>query len=123
MAQAFASWIARHPDDGRYILTNGYDWTYFTVDDVPFFVKGVHVEQDRVRLVLSDETEEPLDARSLSLGDNGALYASVKNGAFEARFTPETQTLLAPILVGEDSEVRVSVGGSEHAIRQRIAAP
>ena len=26
----------RHPDDGRYILTNGYDWTYFTVDDAPY---------------------------------------------------------------------------------------
>ena len=68
------------------------------------------------------ETEEALDAKSLSLGINGALYVNVKDGAFEARFTPETQTLLAPILVGEDSEVRVSLGGSEHAIRQRIAA-
>ena len=37
---AMHTWIARHPDDGRYILTNGYDWTYFTVDDVPFFVPG-----------------------------------------------------------------------------------
>ena len=27
LAEAFHTWIARHPDDGRYILTNGYDWT------------------------------------------------------------------------------------------------
>jgi uncharacterized protein len=121
MAQAFATWIARHPDDGRFILTNGYDWTYFIVDDVPFFVKGVHVEKDRVRLVLSDETQELLDPESLSLGENGALYVKVKNGSFEARFTPEAQTRLAPILVGEDSEVRVSLAGVEHGIHQRIA--
>ena len=41
MATAFASWITTHPDDGRFILTNGYDWTYFTVKDAPFFVKRV----------------------------------------------------------------------------------
>src|SRR5262249_16688768 len=42
MSTAFASWIAIHPDDGRFILTNGYDWTYFTVKDAPFLVR--HVE-------------------------------------------------------------------------------
>ena len=34
LARALASWIARHPDDGRFILTNGYDWTYFTVEKI-----------------------------------------------------------------------------------------
>ena len=37
MARAFASWVARHPDDGRYILSNGYDWSYFRVEDAPRF--------------------------------------------------------------------------------------
>ena len=40
LGAALHSWIARHPLDGRYILTNGYDWTYFTVDDAPFFVRS-----------------------------------------------------------------------------------
>jgi hypothetical protein len=26
------SWIARHPHDGRLILTNGYDWCYFQAE-------------------------------------------------------------------------------------------
>ena len=26
LEQALRSWIGRHPDDGRLILTNGYDW-------------------------------------------------------------------------------------------------
>src|ERR1700759_5395685 len=52
-------WIRRHPLDGRYILSNGYDWTYFTVDDAPFFVERVRLEPDRVEpdrvvLTLSD---------------------------------------------------------------------
>jgi uncharacterized protein len=41
MQEAFASWISRHPDDGRHILCNGYDWSYFDVQDVPFFVRGL----------------------------------------------------------------------------------
>jgi hypothetical protein len=122
MAQAFATWIARHPDDGRYILTNGYDWTYFTVEDVPFFVKGVHVERDRVRLVLSDESEEDLDPMGLTLGENGALYLKVKDGSFDARFTPEAQTLLAPVLVGDEGEPLVELAGKRHHIQARIAA-
>jgi len=36
LESALHTWIARHPDDGRFILTNGYDWTYFRVEDAPF---------------------------------------------------------------------------------------
>ncbi len=27
LAQAMHGWVSRHPDDHRFILTNGYDWT------------------------------------------------------------------------------------------------
>ena len=58
LAAALHRWIARHPDDGRFILTNGYDWTYFTVADAPYFVRALRVEPERVVLLLSDESEE-----------------------------------------------------------------
>src|SRR6185369_4619763 len=74
MRRAFASWIARHPDDGRFILSNGYDWTYFTVEDVPFFVETVRSVGGAPVLVLSDGSEEPLDPKTLTTGDAGALY-------------------------------------------------
>src|SRR6185369_14137299 len=67
LAAALHTWIGRHPDNGRFILTNGYDWTYFKVDDVPFFVRSIRVENGEAErderdavLVLSDGTEEPL---------------------------------------------------------------
>src|SRR5580704_9868593 len=44
LADALHGWISRHPDDGRYILTNGYDWTYFSVDDAPYFVRALRGE-------------------------------------------------------------------------------
>ncbi len=105
LADAMHTWIARHPDDGRYILTNGYDWTYFTVEDVPFFVRSVRDEGGEAMLVLSDGTEEPLDPATARLGDGGAVYVKVKAGAnggpFEAKLTRFAQTQLGPFL-GED---------------------
>lgn len=120
MARAFASWIARHPDDGRYILTNGFDWTYFTVDDVPFFVRSLRIEGDRAILTLSDGSEEPLDPSTLEVGPRDALYLEVKGGSFEARFTPSAQTALGPLLVeGEDGEPELRLGGRSYRIGRR----
>ncbi len=109
LSAALRSWIARHPDDGRYILTNGYDWTYFTVDDAPFFVLSLGPAADQVMLRLSDGTEEPWDPAATRIGADGALYARVKRGVrggpFEAKFTPHAQASLAPLLVeGEGGE-------------------
>jgi len=100
---AFRRWICRHPDDRRYILTNGYDWTYFTVDDAPFAVEHLRIEVDRIVIGLNDGTEEAWDPRGSRIGPGGALYAVVKRnvsgGPYEARFTRHAQTSLAPALV------------------------
>ncbi len=102
LAQAMHGWVSRHPDDGRYILTNGYDWTYFTVEDAPFFVRSVRIEDGGVVLELSDATSEPWDPASSRVGANEALYARVKasadRGPFEAKFTRFAQAQLAPVL-------------------------
>src|SRR5689334_8345319 len=85
LAAALHTWIARHPDDGRFILTNGYDWTYFTVDDVAYFVRSVRIEPDRVVLGLNDGTEEAWNPEKTRVsGDR--IYAVVKGGAAEAKF-------------------------------------
>ena len=106
---AMHTWIARHPDDGRFILTNGYDWTYFTVEDVPFFVRSVRVTPDRVILRLSDGTEEAWDpAKSRVAGDR--LYTKVKNGAFDARFDRHAQTALGDVLDEEDGKLVARIG-------------
>jgi hypothetical protein len=115
LAQAMHSWISRHPDDGRYILTNGYDWTYFTVDDAPYFVRAVRIESDRVVLMLSDESEEPWDPEKTEIHPSGALYTEVKAGArggpFRAKFTRHAQASLAPVLVDEAGRVAAKLGG------------
>lgn len=121
MQAAFATWIRRHPDDGRYILCNGYDWTYFSVDDVPHFVRAVAPAVfsggEGLRLSISDGTEERLDPVSLRLGARDALYCGVKGGAFEARFTPGAQSALWPYLIeGAAGEPLLEIGGRRYPI-------
>lgn len=122
MARAFASWIGLHPDDGRFILTNGYDWSYFTVEDAPFVVQSVHHEDGPVTLSLSDDTRERLDPETLCVGERDALYCRVKEGRFEARFSRSAQTAMAPLLVeGDDGAPLVEIGGRRRAVGPRRA--
>lgn len=104
LSQALHRWIARHPDDGRYILTNGYDWTYFVVDDAPYFVTSAQVAEDRIDVTLSDGTTEALSSEGLRTGQDGALYAMVKGGEFPAKFSRHAQIALEPAMVPIDEE-------------------
>jgi len=117
MARAFSAWIDAHPDNGRFILNNGYDWSYFQVEDVPFFVLGLREHAGALQLLLSDGSESPLDPGSLALGARGALYTTVKNGRFRARFTQSAQTALAPWLSSaENGEIFLEIGGYRHTL-------
>ena len=123
MMDAFATWIRRHPRDGRFVLCNGYDWTYFRVEDVPFFVRALGGTPERPRLVLSDRSEEPFDPAELSVGAGGELYTRVKGGEYEARFTPSAQLSLAPYLVeGPRGEPGFGVAGTEQVVTPRPRA-
>jgi hypothetical protein len=117
LEKAMHRWIARHPDDGRFILTNGYDWTYFQVDDAPYTVRTLRVLPDRALLELSDETEESLVPETLMVGPGDALYVKVKGGQFEARFSRHAQTALAPLLEeATDGALLLRIGSSAHPV-------
>jgi hypothetical protein len=135
LSAALHTWIGRHPDDGRYILSNGHDWTYFTVEDAPFIVRSIRVEPERIVLVLSDGTEQDWDPGATRIAPSGALYTVVRLGAhgahdaggadgaggargggtYEAKFSRHAQTSLAPVLADEASPA-VVIGGRVHAI-------
>jgi len=123
MAQAFASWIDRHPDNGRFVLNNGFDWSYFTVEDVPYFVRGLLDSGGRPLAQLSDGSEEALDLATLAVDSDGGLYCRVKQGRFEAKFTPQAQTRLEPWLVaGPEDGVELEVLGRRHPVGARRGA-
>jgi len=124
MARAFASWIRRHPDDGRFILCNGYDWTYFTVRDAPFFVRHVARSGDEVVLSLSDGSEEALDPGEVTVSMDGVLYACVKGGAYEARFLAPAQAAMVDFVAeGQAGEPTIDVPAGRFPIRPRRAPP
>jgi hypothetical protein len=119
LAAALPTWIRRHPDNGRYVLSNGYDWSYFTVDDAPFVVAALRTEGERAVLALSDGTEEPWDPAATRVGEGDALYTVVKReapgGPYEAKFSRHAQLSLGPLLVdGETPHVRI--GETVHAV-------
>lgn len=121
LRDALHTWIARHPDDGRYILTNGYDWTYFVVEDVPYFVRSLRAEDGDAILVLSDGTEEPLDPSTVRANPRGELYLKVKAGAeggpFDAKMTRFAQGQLGPFLEpGDGVDAAAGSGGESVAL-------
>jgi len=83
LQRAFSRWIDVDPDTGRYILKNDINWAYLTVDDAPYQVRGIDANG---ALTLSDETVEPLDARTLRIDDDDVPYCDVKGGRMPARF-------------------------------------
>jgi uncharacterized protein len=110
MHKAFASWLKHHPDNGRYILSNGYDWTYLTVEGPAFFVRSVRAVAGRPELELLDGRTLPLDAQALTCDADGKLWVRLPEGE-RACFTPAAQLELSPWLVEKPAGVGVEIAG------------
>jgi hypothetical protein len=124
LAAALSTWIRRHPDSGRYILSNGYDWTYFTIEDAPYAVRSLRIDPDRIVLCLSDGSEEAWDPTTARIGADDAIYALVKaaapGGPYDAKFTTHAQGSLAPALADVEPPA-VWIGGRLHVLGANAA--
>jgi hypothetical protein len=58
-----------------------------TVDDAPFVVTRVERREETLHVWLNDGTEQDIDAATVRLGPTDVPYCTVKDGAFEARFS------------------------------------
>ena len=121
MRKAFASWLSRHPDDGRPILNNGYDWTYLTIEGPARFVESVHDAAGQPELVLLDGRELPLEPAALSCDADGQLWVLLPEGE-KACFTAAAQLELAPWLAEQEDVVGVQIAGGFSAIAGASAA-
>ena len=118
MKKAFASWLSRHPDDGRPILNNGYDWTYLTVEGATRFVASVHGtpgRPERPELILLDGRELPLAAEALTCDADGQLWVLLPEGD-QACFTAAAQLELSPWLTEQQGVAGVQIEGRFSAI-------
>jgi uncharacterized protein len=103
-----ASWISRHPDNGRWVLENGYDWCYVTIEDVPFWVTSAHLEGAEIVGTLSDGSEQRIDPATLTVDAAGTLRcevkASARKGPYPAKLARHAQLAIAEFLREEDGE-------------------
>ena len=88
----------------------------------PFQVLGLSISSEAVVLRLDDESTEPLDPETLCQGSE-ALYARVKAGTCEARFSRAAQGQLAPLLEETPAGISLRIGGRSHRIRIRTRGP
>jgi len=118
LAGGFARWLRRHPHDRRFILSNGYDWCYLTVEDTPYFVEAVWEDDTRLYVRLSDGSEEALMADTMWIGQDEVLRTGVKQGQFDARFSRGAQLQLEPWLADGDP-ICLKVGGRRVPLRMK----
>jgi len=86
IALLFSRSVRRAPD-GSYFLQVGDEHASITVEDTPYVVKSIKGDAHQgFSVVLNDETIEPLDPGSLTIGPDNVLYCVVKNGQQRARF-------------------------------------
>lgn len=96
LARAFDRWVTR-AEDGRWCLKNEINWAYFKLEGAPYFVRSVRKAESGPTVLLSNDAEVPLVARSLREGPDGVLYCDAYPGA-AARFDSHAAVQLGELL-------------------------
>lgn len=109
--RAFFRWVRLHPESGRTILSNGYDWTYFEARATPLFVERLLERDGEVVLRLADGLERPFLPEDAGLDEDGVVCVALPERGFSARFLPEAQRDLLPFLEEREGRFGVRVGG------------
>jgi len=106
--------------DGNFYLRTGSDIMPIEVDDVPYRVIEVHGDPENgFELVLSDASTEKLEPMTLRVGQDDALYCTVKDGAVDARFTRASHNWLAKFIESDnesESEFILPVHGERYQV-------
>jgi hypothetical protein len=108
----------RRSDSGGYMLEIGPERAPIEVDDTPYVVVGVDVEEDgTARIELNDHSVEVLDPGSLRIGAGEVLYCDVKDGAEQARFLRPAYYQLAPFIAeSRAGRFELRLGASAHPL-------
>lgn len=94
---------------GRYFIELNDEIYYIEVEDTAFVVTAVYKRKasdhgpDRIEILLSDESLEELDLKSLVVGEDNVLYCRIKEGEFAARFTRKSYYQLAEFIEMDDA--------------------
>jgi hypothetical protein len=77
----------RRTSEDTYEIAIGWDKVGVEIEETPYVITRVSGDATQgFTLRLNDESEEPLDPTSLSIGQENVLYCRVKGGTETARF-------------------------------------
>ncbi|MFI5298546.1 MAG: hypothetical protein ACHREM_10650 [Polyangiales bacterium] len=123
LERAMHRWLRRHPTNGRWVLENGWDWCYVTVDVAAFFVRSARVEGDHIEGLLSDGDDVEIAPSTLRMDRDGALWCDVhgdrEGGPFPARFDAYATAALGDAIEERDGALVITVGGTRMTIADR----
>jgi hypothetical protein len=105
-------------DDGRWQIAMADERAFVAIDDTPWVVTSVSGDRTTgFTIRLNDDSEEPLDAATLTVGAANVLYTCVKDGRYPARFLRPAYYQLAPAIAERDGRFLLEAGGRHHEIR------
>ncbi|MFH1351063.1 MAG: hypothetical protein ABII26_08990 [Pseudomonadota bacterium] len=109
---------------GRYIIHLRGERCYLEVEDTPFVVRRVEIEDSdpavpsRFLLFLSDDSREELSPDTLHIGKGNVLYCKVKGPNFPARFSRPAYYQLAAHVEEEDERFFLPLNGERYFIQE-----
>jgi hypothetical protein len=110
----------RKTPEGAYEIAIGWDKVAVVIDDAPYVVTQVTGDpMQGFVLRLNDESEEPLDPTTLSVGQDNVLYCRVKGGEHRARFLRPAYYQLATHIqeAGEGEGFFLPLGEAKYPIQ------
>jgi hypothetical protein len=105
-------------DDGHARLELGEDRALVDVEDTPWVVTGVDGSpEDGLDIVLNDESREPLDLDTLTVGVDDVLYARARGGLRVRFLRPAYYHLMRHAEPAPGGACRLRSGGREIILR------
>jgi hypothetical protein len=103
--------------DGRWQIAMADERAFVEIEDTPWVVTAVGGDAAHGwTLRLNDDSEEPLDPRTLAIGPGNVLYATVKEGRHRARFLRPAYYQLAPAFEEHAGGFVLASGGRRYPI-------
>jgi hypothetical protein len=111
------SMCLRQVDDGRWQIAMADERAFVEIHDTPWVVTSVGGDPTRgFTLRLNDDTEEPLDPATLTVGAANVLYTRVKDGRHRARFLRPAYYQLAPAIAERGGRFVLATAGRDYEI-------
>ncbi len=104
-------------DEKGYFLNDRGRKFYIEVEDVPFVIRSLIEKNNKVYLLLNDETEEEFNPEALEIKNGEVFYVPVKEGQFLARFSRKAQTQLYEFVKEKDGSYLLEVNGKKTELK------